>query len=493
MNKVLEPARPPSQAHSAAHPLVGMRGVGKSYGPVRALEAVDFDLASDEIVGLVGHNGAGKSTLMNILAGVVQRTDGDFMLEGNPVARWSAAEAHRHGIRCVFQELSLCANLSPAENTRIVHRGLRGLGWKKRAGALINAALDRIFPGHGIDPHLVVSNLSIAERQMVEIARAYTSTNEPIRCVILDEPTSALGHTATEQLLAHIRRAASDGIASILITHRLNEILAVCNRAVVMVDGGIVAVRSTKGLSRSELVELTGHIEAPRDRQKKDRSTPGRPIVDHRTELAQDKVVLAAPGEIVGFAGLDGHGQRERLRDIYKMMKGGQTPVAYVAGDRGTEGVFGLWSIADNLTIRSLKTLRRGGLISDEASRTLASTWAKKLQVKAPSIETPILSLSGGNQQKVLFARALASDAAVVFLDDPMRGVDVGTKQEVYRLIRSEAEKGRCFVWYTTELEELTNCDRIYVFREGRAVVELADEAIETGRILEASFGGGNG
>ncbi|MCB8839960.1 sugar ABC transporter ATP-binding protein [Aurantimonas sp. VKM B-3413] len=493
MTKVLEPARPPSQARDAAHPLVRMRGVGKSYGPVRALEAVDFELAPDEVVGLVGHNGAGKSTLMNILAGVVQRTDGDFLLADSPVVRWSAADAHRRGIRCVFQELSLCANLSPAENTRIVHRNLRGLGWRKRAGALITASLDAIFPGHGIDPHQVVASLSIAERQMVEIARAYTQTGEPIRCVILDEPTSALGHAATEQLLAHIRRSASNGIASILITHRLNEIIAICDRAVVMVDGKIVATRPTQGLSRSALVELTGHIEAPRDRQTKKRVAAGQPLVDHRTGLTQDKPVLASAGEIVGFAGLDGHGQRERLRDVYRSMKRGHTPVAYVAGDRGTEGVFGLWSIADNLTVRSLKTLRRGGLISDEASRALASTWAKKLQVKAPSIDTPILSLSGGNQQKVLFARALASDADVVFLDDPMRGVDVGTKQEVYRMIRSEAEKGRCFVWYTTELEELTNCDRIYVFREGRAVVELEGEAIETGRILEASFGGGNG
>ncbi|WP_245456867.1 ATP-binding cassette domain-containing protein [Mesorhizobium sp. M7A.F.Ca.CA.004.04.1.1] len=165
-------------------------------------------------------------------------------------------------------------------------------------------------------------------------------------------------------------------------------------------------------------------------------------------------------------------------------------PGAYVAGDRGSEGVFSLWSIADNLTIRSLNALTRGGMISGAAARKLAETWSERLKVKAPSIDTPIMSLSGGNQQKVLFARALASDAEVIFLDDPMRGVDVGTKQEVYRLIRAEAENGRAFVWYTTELEELTNCERIYVFREGRAVTRLEDEAIETGRILQASFGG---
>lgn len=175
-----------------------------------------------------------------------------------------------------------------------------------------------------------------------------------------------------------------------------------------------------------------------------------------------------------------------------KSGKGLAPSVAYVAGDRGSEGVFALWSIADNLTIRSVKALRRAGLISVEAERKLARTWSDRLKIKAPSITTPILSLSGGNQQKVLFARALASDAKVIFLDDPLRGVDVNTKQEVYKMIRSQATNGRCFVWYTTELEEFTNCERIYVFREGRAVVCLTGQEIEPARILEASFGGGH-
>lgn len=172
--------------------------------------------------------------------------------------------------------------------------------------------------------------------------------------------------------------------------------------------------------------------------------------------------------------------------------KGEAPSVAYVAGDRGNEGIFALWSVADNLTIRSVEGLRRSGLISPDAERTLAQTWSERLNVKAPSIDTPILSLSGGNQQKVLFARALASDAKMIFLDDPMRGVDVNTKQEVYKLLRSQAGNGRCFVWYTTELEELVNCDRVYVFREGRAVLHLAGQEIEPARIVEASFGGGN-
>ena len=478
------------------HPLIAVSGMRKRYGAVEALGGVDFAIRPGEVVGLVGHNGAGKSTLMNILAGTVERTAGTFAFDGAPLDQWSTAQAYRHGLRCVFQELSLCANLTAAENTRIIHRPLRGFGWRSRAETLIRRSLDEVFPGHGVDAAMKVAKLSIAQRQMTEIARAFTQTDTPVRCVILDEPTSALGHEATQQLLAHVRVAAARGIAAILITHRLNEILAVCDRAVVMVDGRIVAERSTKGLTRALLVELMGSIEGRRERSARKAAAGAEALyIDHPGRDGTDLPIRAARGEIVGFAGLDGHGQRERLRAIFhacQSKKGGR-PVAYVAGDRGGEGVFALWSIADNLTIRSLRALRHAGLVSPAAARRLAEAWFARLKVKAPSIDTPILSLSGGNQQKVLFARALACDADIVFLDDPMRGVDVGTKHEVYGLIRAEADKGRCFIWYTTELEELGNCERLYVFREGRARTLLEGEAIETARILQASFGGAHG
>jgi ribose transport system ATP-binding protein len=480
---------------AVADALIDVRDVRKSYGAVHALGGVDFRLASGEVVGLVGHNGAGKSTLMNVLSGAVQRTAGSFRYAGSEMEAWNASKARSSGLRCIFQELSLCANLSAAENTRVIHRGLRGIGWRGRARQLIAEALDEIFPGHGIDPNAKISELSIGSRQMVEIARGFTETDIRVRCVILDEPTSSLGHQATEQLLAYIRSAAARGVACILITHRLNEIIAVCNRAVVMVDGRIIAERSTRGLSRSNLVELMGSIEATHSRGEHCHPhSTGAVQVDHPGIDGADRPVKAAAGEIIGFAGLDGHGQRERLKLIFtSISKARKTPAAYVAGDRGLEGVFGLWSIADNLTIRSLNALQRAGFVSADAARLLASSWSARLKVKAPSIDTPILSLSGGNQQKVLFARALASDAKIIFLDDPMRGVDVGTKQEVYQLIRSEAEQGRTFVWYTTEMEELNNCDRLYVFREGRAVEEIQGNQIDHAHILEASFGGTNG
>jgi ribose transport system ATP-binding protein len=493
---LLEPTAPTPEP---GRTFLEVRDVRKTYGGVHALRGVDFRISPGEVVGIVGHNGAGKSTLMNVLAGTVQRSGGDFNIGSHKVSSWSPHQAQAHGLRCVFQELSLCANLTLAENARIIHRPLRGLGWRKRARSVIHRTLDEIFPGHGIAAEAKIADLPIGSRQMVEIARAFSVTNKPVQCVILDEPTSALGHEAARQLLTHIRRAAGLGTACILITHRLDEIMAVCGRAVVMVDGRVVAERPIAGLTRSALVSLMGAIEAPRERTvEDDRRASNRPlVVDSAGKHPRDLPIQASAGEIIGFAGLDGHGQRQRLRALFaagrKKSRQGLAPsVAYVAGDRGSEGVFALWSIADNLTIRSIKALRRAGLISADAERKLARTWSDRLKIKAPSIDTPILSLSGGNQQKVLFARALASDAKVIFLDDPLRGVDVNTKQEVYRMIRGQAANGHCFVWYTTELEELTNCERIYVFREGRAVVCLAGQEIEPARILEASFGGGN-
>jgi ribose transport system ATP-binding protein len=471
--------------------LVEARGVRKNYGAVQALAGVDFHLASGEVVGLVGHNGAGKSTLMNVLAGTVPVSGGEFTYDGAPAENWSAARAQAAGLRCVFQELSLCANLSSAENVRIVHASLRGFGWRERAGRLVGRMLGEIFPGHGIDPHRPVSELSIGERQMVEIARAFTETDKAVRCVILDEPTSALGHRPTEQLLAYVRQASARGIAAILITHRLNEILTACDRVVVMIDGAVVEDRPAAGLTRSDLVRMMGSIEMNVERAAAGVAAHGPVVIDHAGRDAGDLPIRAGAGEIVGFAGLDGHGQRERLRAIFNGTRG--TPLAYVAGDRGHEGVFPLWSIADNLTIRSLNAFERAGLFSPDAVRSLAEQWSHRLKVKAPSIDVPILSLSGGNQQKVLFARALASDARVVLLDDPMRGVDVGTKQEVYQMIRAEAAGGRTFIWYSTEFDELRNCDRLYVFRERRAVEEISAADIDYRRILEASFGGADG
>jgi ribose transport system ATP-binding protein len=477
--------------------LIAMRDVRKQFGAVQALAGVDFHVDPGEVIGLIGHNGAGKSTLMHVLFGTLRRDAGQFSITGQEIGtEFSPQLAHAFGIRCVFQELSLCGNLDVVENARVLHRSLRGLGWRRRAKQLIADKLDEVFPGHGISPEARIAELPIAARQMVEIARAFTVTDEPLRCVILDEPTSSLGHEATQQFLEFVRRAGTQGIAAIVISHRLDEILSVCGRVVVMVDGHVVAERASAGLTRPDLVGMMGSIEAPKTvASRRQYAGTTEKLIDARGRDAHDLPITLVAGEIIGFAGLDGHGQRERLRALYyaglQAHRNGRGPaVAYVAGDRQTEGVFPLWSIADNLSIVTLPTLRRHGLISPSAVGRVVADWVARMKVKTDSADRPVLSLSGGNQQKVLFARALASDARIVFLDDPMRGVDVGTKVEVYRMIHDEAAQGRSFVWYATETDELTNCDRIYVFREGHALEHLVGDDIRQERILAASFGG---
>lgn len=476
----------------AAPPFLAGDGLAKSYGAVKALSATDFRWARGEVIGLIGHNGAGKSTLVNVLTGTVERSAGTMTLDGAAISRWNALAAQHAGLRCVFQELSLCPNLTAAENTRVLHRSLRGRGWQARATAAIRTALDHVFPGHGIPLDVAVAELPIGQRQMIEIARAFSETDNPVRGVILDEPTSSLGPEATRQLLDHIERVARSGIGCMLITHRLAEILAVADRVIVMKDGAVAADLVNQGLTRRELLASMGTVEAAK-RVQGAKTKRGAELIRHEGLDGEDRTISLSAGEILGFAGLDGHGQRERLRTIFGIAGAKGVAIAFVAGDRVVEGVFPLWSIRDNLIQRSLKQLSKAGILSGAQGDALARVWFEKLGVRAPGIHVPLVSLSGGNQQKVLFARALASDASVIVLDDPMRGVDVGTKQEVYALIRAEAERGRAFIWYSTEIEELENCDRVLVFREGRAVKLLEGAEIEHNAIIEASFGAGGG
>ena len=250
------------EREAASASLLVLRGVSKSFGPVEALKQVDLVVSAGELIGLVGHNGAGKSTLMNILMGVVQYDRGEFLLGGEAVRQpYSPAIAHRLGVRCVFQELSLCPNLSAIESTLLIHPKLGGLGWEKRAGALIAGALDEIFPGHHIDIRRPASDLPIGERQMIEIARSFTESDAPAKLVILDEPTSSLDSTATAQLLAFLRKAVAEKLACILITHKLNEVLGHTRRIVVMKDATVVADVPASELSHDRLFELMGAVE----------------------------------------------------------------------------------------------------------------------------------------------------------------------------------------------------------------------------------------
>jgi ribose transport system ATP-binding protein len=471
-------------------------GVRKAYGAVRALAGVDLRVEPGECVGLVGHNGAGKSTLMNVLAGTVAPDEGSIAIAGSDVtAAWSVTTAHRAGVRCVFQELSLCPNLTVAENTRILHPHLRGLRWRRTAGELILGTLDAIFPGHGISAGEVVSDLPLTQRQMVEIARAFTVTDVPVRLVILDEPTSSLDAVVARQLLDFVRRFAADGGSTILISHLLGEILSTADRIVVMRDGLVVRTDRADAFTRDSLVAAMGHIpDSASERIAASVDRAGRALRVQAAPRPGETVSLAAyEGQIVGLAGLAGQGQTEMLLRVFDGARGDTKvsgTVAVVAGDRQTDGLFPLWSIARNISIGSLGELLRHRLVDADAETRLGGTWKDRLAIQTPDMRDPILSLSGGNQQKALFARALASRADIILMDDPMRGVDVGTKREVYGLIRDEASRGRTFLWYTTETDELEHCDHVYVFREGSIVADIPKAELTEEKVLHASFRG---
>ena len=331
---------------------------------------------------------------------------------------------------------------------------------------------------------------------MVEIARAFTVSCAQARLVILDEPTSSLDAHTAGQLLGFVRRSVASGISCALISHILGEVLETCDRIVVMRDGKVVAADETGNLDRTKLVAAMGGVASEARRAAAADGWAEAPIrVRMRAQRQTDgQDVVAREGEIIGLAGLAGYGQTDLLLAAFdaatrrRAQSAVDGPVALVAGDRVSDRVFPQWSIAQNIGVRSLKALRAGLPVSWRLERALAESWRQRIRIRTPDVDNAILSLSGGNQQKALFARALASDARVVLMDDPMRGVDYGTKLEVYDLIRAEAATGRTFLWYTTETEELKNCDRVYVFRNGAVVAELARDELTEERVIHSSF-----
>jgi ribose transport system ATP-binding protein len=483
----------------AKRTIVELAGVAKSFGAVRALAGIDLSVAAGESLGLVGHNGAGKSTLMNVLAGTLAPDAGRIVIGGGEQTAYAVTVAQKLGIRCVFQELSLCLNLTVAENARIIHPHIRGFGWRRRAGELIKAKLDEIFPGHGIAPDDIVGDLSLGRRQMVEVARAFTITDDPLNLVILDEPTSSLDPNTSRQLMAWVRRFVDGGGSTILISHLLGEILESSDRIVVMRDGRVVASDLAAAFDRARLIATMGGAahgaaEAVAGVSQSRRAEAPLRVRAQPAGNRRGLELRAHEGEVIGLAGLAGHGQTDLLVSIFEA-RGRRTgaievtaPVAFVAGDRQSDGVFPLWSISRNITVRSMRALTRGPLIAPEREAALAEEWRGRIGIRTPDLDNNILSLSGGNQQKALFARALGSAARIVLMDDPMRGVDIGTKLDVYRLIRAEADAGRTFLWYTTEMEELEHCDHVYVFRNGIIVADLGREDLTEERIIQSSF-----
>ena len=469
-------------------PVIEVVNAHVRYGEVVALDGVSLSVAPGECIGLVGHNGAGKSTLVNIINGGLTPQQGQMSSDGAALPAYSISIARAQGLACVFQELSLCPNLTLIENTRLVHRSLGGFGWRTRARAIINASLDIVFPGHGLDPRAQVGTLSIAQRQMVEIAMAFSDAGIAPRLVILDEPTSSLDAALAAQLLTHVRRFVAGGGAVILISHILSEVLTTCTRIVVMKDARIVAENPAAAFTQLSLVAAMGSVAHPQTTRRQARDAPA--ILTLKTNGLP---FTARKGEVIGLAGLGGHGQTDMLLALFDTQSPHWWPardptVTFVAGDRRLNGVFDLWSILRNMSVASLPDLARRGIVQTATETQRGAAWKTRIGIRTPDMTNKILSLSGGNQQKVLFARALSTRAPVVLMDDPMRGVDIGTKQEVYGMIRAEADTGRTFIWYSTEMDEMQLCDRVYVFRNGGIVAELTGDQITENVILAASF-----
>jgi len=474
--------------------VVAAEGIKVHFGAVKALDGVDLKIAPGECVGLVGHNGAGKSTIVNVINGGLSPHEGAVRYAGRD-AGTGIGVARANGVRCVFQELSLCPNLTVVENTRVMHPELQGFGWRGRALGIIRAKLDEIFPGHHIDCASAVGDLSIAERQMVEIAITFATVHDAARLVILDEPTSSLDAGLAKQLMDYVRAFVAGGGSVLLISHILSEILSTANRVVVMKDGKVVASRTAAEFDIPSLVQAMGNVVKEQSRRTTVVQAGGSALVDLPPIRGRGLPFRAHKGEVIGLAGLAGHGQTDMLLSLYRTLSSDWLPgrdrdVAFVAGDRSLNGTFPLWSILNNLSISSLGSFAKASFIKSDREIALGEDWKKRIEIRTPDMGNGILSLSGGNQQKVLFARALATRAAMVLMDDPMRGVDVGTKQEVYAMLRSEAANGRTFIWYSTEMDEIRLCDRVYVFRNGAIASELSGDDITEDKVLEASFEG---
>ncbi len=471
-------------------PLVQISNAVKTYGPTRALSGVTLDAYAGEVLGIVGHNGAGKSTLMRMLSGLESPDTGSIRIGGASTPQHSGFD----GVRMAYQEGSLAVELTVKENIYLSgSRWMPNWRWHSPAASHAMTRLDEIFPDHDIGPGDYVDDLSIADRQKVEITRA--TITDDLRLLILDEPTESLSGGAVDHLYDYVRKLRSEGIAIVLVSHRLKEILSVCDRVAVMKDGAVVSIHNAVDVREHDLfLAMGGEVAADtsdRNMQHVTETTTQSTVarIPMQTVDGKPSEITASKGEVVGLAGIAGQGQEMALDQLWH--GSGDVVVsedrAYVPGDRQKSGIFPLWNVAANLTISAMPGLGRRGIRQIEKESRLVTNWVNLLKIRGGA-HAAITGLSGGNQQKVIVARAFASDADTILLDDPFRGVDVHTKVELYQLIRTEASKGRTIIWYSSENSEMQHCDRAYVLRAGRIAGELHGAEISDERIISMSF-----
>ena len=488
-----------AQTTQAATPFIVVDGLTKAYGPTIANRALSFAIAPGEVIGLIGANGAGKSTLMRVLAGVTMPDEGKILVQGarlDPV-RFSPQRARALGIRIVYQELSLCDSLTVAENFYLEEPGFAGASplWHTRYRRAARESIAAIFPDSGIDVGARVGDFPIAQRQMIEIARA--ASDPKLRLLILDEPTSSLDARHSAELRAFIARRAKEGVAFIFISHKLGEVAATASRVLVMRNGRLVWQSATRELTLPRMVELmAGEATHAAAHDAFARQTSGGETLVSIGEghpIAREGLALSR-GEIVGLAGLEGNGQRAFL---HLLQTASRRParlvtlrgrVGFVSGDRVREGIFPLWDVLANASLSSLARRALTGRLDARREAEAARPWLAEVQLDAARVRSPIVELSGGNQQKVLMARALIADADIILLDDPTRGVDVSVKAEFYRLIRDAAARGKLVLWHSSEDIEFLECDRVLVFHDGAILRTLSGAAISEEAIVGAAF-----
>ncbi len=494
------PSAGASPSASDAVPVLRLTGITKTYGATRANEDLSFALVPSEVVGLIGANGAGKSTLMRILAGVTLPDAGTLEMDGRSIdfARFSPQQARALGIRFVHQELSLCDSLTVAENFYIEQpQHARHPLWRRHYERLAEASIAEIFPASGIDVRRPVADLPIAQRQMVEIARA--ASDPKLRVLILDEPTSSLDARRSAELQRFIAARAATGAVIIFISHKLTEVAAIAGRVLAMRGGRLALDRPARETDVPRMIAAMAG-EAPRDLAAAHPVRGGDRPADARTLVAVAPPLAALPltlhaGEVVGLAGLEGSGQRPFLHALYGAARGRRVAgvschaaASFVSGDRVREGVFPLWNVIANATIARLAAGPALRWLRDSTERGIAIPFLDAVQLLPERRDAGILELSGGNQQKVLMARALIQDAEIILLDDPTRGFDVAVKREFYRLIRAAADAGKLVIWHSSETIEFLECDRVLLFHEGvpRRVLDGGD--LTEDAIVNAAF-----
>ena len=495
-----------------------MRDISKNFTGVRALSHVDFTLRKGEIHALMGENGAGKSTLIKVLTGVHEFESGSIHMAGNSnaIVNHSPQEAQANGISTVYQEVNLCPNLTVAENL-FIGREPRKLGmidWKQmneRSGKLLES-LDIHVP-----PTQMLEECSIAIQQMIAIARA---VDMKCRVLILDEPTSSLDDDEVEKLFVLMRRLRDEGVGIIFVTHFLEQVYAVCDRITVLRNGELVGEYETKDLPRVMLVakmmgkDFDDLADIKGEHKDKKKANP-EPVIEakgisHKGTIKPFDLTINK-GEVIGLTGLLGSGRSELVRAIYGAdkaetgtlkVKGKEAKInspldamklgmAYLPEDRKAEGIIADLSVRENIIIA--RQAKRGMFhpLSKKEMEEAADKYIKLLQIKTASRETPIKSLSGGNQQKVILGRWLLTNPDYLILDEPTRGIDIGTKTEIQKLVLDLADQGMAVTFISSEVEEmLRTCSRMAVLRDGQKVGELEENELSQSGVMKAIAGG---